>query len=558
MVCLSTQIDFNNKNTAFFTEHPVINSLFSANGTAICTESGHQTSTGICSDGSGGAIIAWADDRGSSRDIYAQRIDSAGNVRWTAGGVAICTASNAQESPQIVSDGTGGAIITWQDKRVDPMGDAYAQRINATGVPQWTSDGVVVCTASYNQQDIRICSDGAGGAIITWRDLRTMVDLWLYAQRINNLGAPQWTANGLQISTIDLDSGSYRIESDGSGGAIITFIHYTAFETWNDIYAQRINAAGAPQWTATGVAVCTATGNQADPHICSDGSGGAIITWQDPRSGTDLYAQRINAAGTPQWTGNGTAICTAANTQLTPRICSDDAGGAIITWRDQRIGNDIYAQRVTAAGAPQWTIDGVEVCTADDDQVAPQICSDDNSGAYIAWTDHRNGANNDVYAQWIDAGGSAKWRANGSAVSTANSNQQSPVLCYDGINGAFIAWIDYRDGSWDIYATAAKTWYVQVDSIAHGSQIGSFYPYSLYFSDTGYHQISSADVGGHETVTVVYRYEFPELIPYFIQNMTIDYTYNTTASSALQIQLEIYNVTSGSWDLVFNESRTGP
>ena len=88
------------------------------------------------------------------------------------------------------------------------------------------------------------------------------------------------------------------------------------------------------------------------PTIVSDGSGGAIITWQDYRNGNnDIYAQRINAGGTVQWTLNGVAICTETHSQTYPTIVSDGSGGAIITWQDDRNGNnDIYAQRIIALG----------------------------------------------------------------------------------------------------------------------------------------------------------------------------------------------------------------
>ena len=61
-----------------------------------------------------------------------------------------------------------------------------------------------------------------------------------------------------------------------------------------DIYAQRVNAAGSPQWTADGVALCTAANDQRDPTIVSDGAGGAIVTWDDRRNGGyDIYAQHV-------------------------------------------------------------------------------------------------------------------------------------------------------------------------------------------------------------------------------------------------------------------------
>ena len=51
------------------------------------------------------------------------------------------------------------------------------------------------------------------------------------------------------------------------------------------------------------------------------------------------------------WTTDSTEsnpICTAANDQYYPQIISDGSGGAIITWSDNRSGShDIYAQRVS-------------------------------------------------------------------------------------------------------------------------------------------------------------------------------------------------------------------
>jgi hypothetical protein len=44
--------------------------------------------------------------------------------------------------------------------------------------------------------------------------------------------------------------------------------------------------------------VCTAAGNQTVPAITTDGAGGAILGWEDPRNGAfDVYAQQINAQG---------------------------------------------------------------------------------------------------------------------------------------------------------------------------------------------------------------------------------------------------------------------
>jgi hypothetical protein len=60
-----------------------------------------------------------------------------------------------------------------------------------------------------------------------------------------------------------------------------------------------------------------------------DGSGGIIAIWEDSRAGPDLnlYAQRVDGSGAPQWNAGGVAICTAALDQFAPQIIGDGAGG---------------------------------------------------------------------------------------------------------------------------------------------------------------------------------------------------------------------------------------
>ncbi len=418
--------------------------------TAICTATNPQTNPTIVSDGAGGAIITWNDQRSGNYDIYAQRIDASGAVLWTAGGVPICTTTGDQDDPALVSDGSGGAIITWQDYRNGSDYDIYAQRVNASGAVQWVANGVAICTATNNQEAPTIVSDGSGGAIVTWQDARSGIDLNIDAQRIDASGAVLWTANGVAICTATGDQVSPNLVSDGSGGAIITWQDNRNGN--DDVYAQRVNASGAVQWTANGVAICTATGNQYSPTIVSDGSGGAIITWTDYRGDGDIYAQQVDASGNPQWTGNGVVICTATGFQEAPTIVSDGLGGAIITWQDYRNSTDfdIYAQRVNTSGVVQWTANGVAICTATEYQTNPTIVSDGSGGAIITWMDARD-VNNDIYAQRVNTSGLVQWTANGVAICTATGSQQWPTLVSDGSSGAIITWTDYR-GDGDIYA----------------------------------------------------------------------------------------------------------
>ena len=171
--------------------------------TAITTAAGSQYNPRMTTDGSGGAIIVWEDYRNGNMDIYARRIDADGTVLWTADGLAVTTATGNQSYHQVVTDGSGGAIITWQDDRNGSANpDIYAQRIDAGGTVQWTADGVAIVSNSATQYSPQLVSDGSGGAIITWAGLRegaAYADI--YAQRIDASGAVQWAADGVLVST---------------------------------------------------------------------------------------------------------------------------------------------------------------------------------------------------------------------------------------------------------------------------------------------------------------------------------------------------------------------
>ncbi len=382
-------------------------SVWSADGVALCLATGDQNFPAITSDGTGGAIVTWRDIRsGVDQDVYAQRINAAGTILWATNGVAVCTAIGEQFTPTITSDGTGGAIVTWNDNRSGNF-DIYAQRINASGLVVWTTDGVALCTASMDQNYPQITSDVAGGAIVTWLDYRNGTNYDIYTQRVNASGSMVWSSNGEALCTATGNQDTPSIISDEVGGAIIAWQDFRSGTSY-DIYSQRISPVGGFHWIANGIALCTATGNQYSPLIIGDGSEGAIVTWYDLRNGSnsDIYVQRIGATGGILWNTDGVALCVSTGNQYSPTIANDGAGGAFVTWYDSRSVNyDIYAQRINGLGIVQWTINGVTISTATWDQRYPTLVLDGAGGAIVTWRDSRNNGLYDIYVQNIDRNG---------------------------------------------------------------------------------------------------------------------------------------------------------
>lgn len=419
----------------------------------VCTAAGAQTLPAICSDGRGGAVVAWEDGRGPNADIYVQRVDRFGTARWETNGVALCTAANHQVAPSIAALDDGGAVVVWHGAQTGPDSDIHAQLVTVEGAPQWISDGAPVCTATGDQYYPEVIGDGVGGAIITWEDHRSGTAT-VYAQRMTPDGKPLWGLNGLRLCEATGHQSFPKLVSDAAEGAIIAWLD--ARTGSKDVYAQRVLWNGAIAWDPCGVPVCVTSNEQTEHVLVSDGAGGALIVWEDqlvpvPK---DIYAQRVDASGTPLWTVNGVLLSTAPGDQAEPRIVTDGAGGGIVSWWTHTTESnwDVWAQRVRFDGMTLWSAAGVVVCNAPGNQYNPTIVADGQGGAVIAWHDTRQINQTDIYAQRVGASGNPLWTPNGVSVCIAAGDQYYPVPVSDLSGGVVVSWHDARNDVNDIYA----------------------------------------------------------------------------------------------------------
>ncbi|MBM3239073.1 hypothetical protein FJZ31_22500 [Candidatus Poribacteria bacterium] len=306
--------DWRNGNQDLYTQHLNADGkpVWAKNGVPACKAEGDQYDPSVTTDGKGGAIFAWWDISSPDWNIRAQHLDVNGNPVWGESGVAVCDEPGAQGNPFIVSDGAGGAYVIWVDYRKDEMmmfanGDIYVQHLDANGTLLWPKGGIPLCDLPSNQQQPAIISDGTGGAIITWWDERDVYSD-IYVQRIKGTRLPKadvsgngkmlWQANGLPVCVAEGLQREPQLISDGAGGAIIYWNDYRrdyGEQTADDIYVQRLNATGEILWGHNGAAVCTADGPQITPYAAAAGEGGIFIAWTDKRNGEeDIYIQRIS------------------------------------------------------------------------------------------------------------------------------------------------------------------------------------------------------------------------------------------------------------------------
>jgi len=160
---------------------------FDQTGALVWTRTVNDGSSGglaMCSDGGTGAFMCWAAGNG---DLVAQHLDVDGNLAWPAAGALVAPAPS-HNFFALKSDGEGGVAFAWSDYRAGPNADIYAQRLDASGLPRWTSGGTAVCTATFPQYFSHLVPSTHGGWIVEWEDVRGGSSRDIYCQNVDRYG----------------------------------------------------------------------------------------------------------------------------------------------------------------------------------------------------------------------------------------------------------------------------------------------------------------------------------------------------------------------------------
>jgi hypothetical protein len=358
--------------------------LWGASGVEVVSPDGEPSEPAAIADGRGGLIVAWTDVRDSpppvppyyvvERGIYAQRLHSSGIAAWTTNGVAVGADSADQSRPRIVGDDRGGAIVIWDSAPTisDPEGNVHAQRVGPDGLRRWATNGVPIGAIPNGL----LIPDARSGAIVVWSERRAATDD-VFAQRVDSTGVTQWGPAGSPVCAAAGAQGAVTAVPDGFGGVIAAWQDARSGDY--DIYASRLFASGetAPGWPTDGLGLCVAGQSQIIPVAFSDDSSGCVVAWCDFRSGAafDIYAQRVSSAGAiaTGWPANGAALCTAGGSQIDPLLVRDGSGGAIVAWNDGRSNGDVYGTRVSGAGVVGEVTTAVEMALVGADATPDRV-----------------------------------------------------------------------------------------------------------------------------------------------------------------------------------------
>ncbi len=235
---------------------------------------------------------------------------------------------------------------------------------------QWRTNGAVVCNAPGDQLGLDAAEDGAGGIYAVWTDERS-APIAVYLQHLTLGGEPYpgWPANGLLLAANPHSSfngrGNARVVADGAGGAIVVWRdrqHHPGSCTWN-LLAQRVTASGSLLWGSDGSSVIG--DSSAYGYSCfdllPDENGGAFVSWEAGciDSQTDARVQHLSSVGLRQWGVSGLAVESSREAEgFCPGLAPDGAGGVFVEWTGRAADPNYEAklQHVSAAGTALWSV----------------------------------------------------------------------------------------------------------------------------------------------------------------------------------------------------------
>jgi len=235
----------------------------SAGGQRLWTDQGVSANGGpdgnfrelpkVVRDDRNGLMVFWRNDQMSLLkpdqhiQIEGQHLAPDGTRSWGARGRIVRTtklppAGYLATSLAAVSDGQGGAIVSFDDGPSPTNIDVFAQRITGDGRLLWRN-GVAVATGSRFQGNDSLTAARDGGAFVTvWQPVNLGNELWLYRLGPNGkvLWKQQVTSGDPLVSFSDF--GAYASFDDGL--LRLAWAHYRTDGRSFDVYLAVYDLAG--------------------------------------------------------------------------------------------------------------------------------------------------------------------------------------------------------------------------------------------------------------------------------------------------------------------------
>ena len=243
-------------------------------------------------DGVGGAVVAWIQGYPDPVAV-AQRLSFDGRRLWGDAGIVL---GHQMWDLSIAPDSQGATLLGWLDLRnftPDHLAEIYVQRLDENGAALWTPGGVAASREDGGKLDVRVAPDGADGAFVTWEQA-TLRPLEIAAQRIDASGVPLWAPNGIVVSPAGYSEYSHDMAPDGRGGLFVAcYRQHTTEGGLLDLFARHLGASGGFDEPS---GLDQLSGTAADGvRAASDDKGDVFVGWTSRETTTEAFVVKLHA-----------------------------------------------------------------------------------------------------------------------------------------------------------------------------------------------------------------------------------------------------------------------
>lgn len=423
-----------------------------AQNLAIADRTADQVQPKVRGTSDGGCYISWFDNATGGYDVYLQRLDPQGYEQWAHNGLLIANRSYSSTTDyDLAVDVDDNAILTYNDDRSgsDQIG---CNKISPSGTLLWGPSGVLLTNTIEFVASPKVTVSSTGDYFVGWSQGDAF---WL--QRLNASGVPQWSP----AKRVGPTSGSYLLsdlEEGGGGTAIALWVYYTGGYTGPKyLYSQKYTPTGAPVWGLAPVIVFNGGSVQMGyfPSFVPDGSGGAVYGWYDVAGTRNCYVQHVSTTGSELFLHNGVAASTLANRiRLSPSVAYNAASGEIfLFWTEADMNQTqwgLYGQRFSPTGSRLWTNSGLQLLPLSGLQNAFVETVIAGSGATVFYVDDDGPAH--LMGTRVDGVGNLVWPGSPRMVCSVPSGKWGLDVVRTPSGMLLLAWADQRVDGGNIYA----------------------------------------------------------------------------------------------------------
>jgi hypothetical protein len=421
--------------------------------------SGEQAIPKIATCPNGDTYIASFSSESGNYNVRMQRLNAQGVPQWTTNGILI--SDNPQDSWltdwDMTADNANHAILVFPDIR-NGGANVVAYRISPTGTFVWGDDGIVLSTGDANYSP-KVTTTSSGNAIIAW----PQEDV-IHMQKISPSGSLLWGSGGITLSETGYSYSWPQLLPVGTDEFIMKYFKDSGTfpAITRHVYAQRYNASGSPVWSSPTV-VSNAGGITAWTQIfpfVNDGSDGFYIAWHDDRDNNMLastWVNHISNSGAVLFPANGVEASTlGGRNHYYPQLdLPPGSSNVYVFWNEMDADQNnrgIYGQKLSSTGTRLWAASGMVFIEISPTDVYPEAVRNSPSDVVVFYSQQISGMNYTLKAFRVDTDGGYMWTPNHKTLCSVAS-QKVHVETNEFANNQWImSWEDNRNGQSDIYA----------------------------------------------------------------------------------------------------------